>query len=171
MGNLFKSIILSAHCATSAMATATFGQSCTQDGFELLYQSTSENGYFTYWEEHPASPASKALIKRHDLLGQILWTTEAERGCSQGVGRCWLTLGYDMDGQPFDELSIEMNYFSVKESNFLLFSQLSESITYTYFKSYPSNRFTLKNPTGQNASALAGGDYKIPNLFEETCKK
>lgn len=141
---------------------------CYRDEAKQLFHSVNERGVFQYWEENPGSSHSQIAITHHDQNGDLIWETQAERGCSQGVSRCYLDLGYILDGESSHDLRIEMNYFSIAGTQYLVFSHLEEQIISAYSKWHPFQKFALAQSDGANRYELEGEDYTIPNLFWES---
>jgi len=146
-------------------------EECVRNGYELKYSASSDKGSYYYWEAYPGSSHSPVLIEHFDTTDDLKWTARAERGCSQGVSRCWLMLDTASDGAvEGGQMRIEMNYFALGDKSYIVFSHLWESIVYAYVKANPFNKFSLVAPDGTTDPNLEGEDFVIPNLFKEVCR-
>ena len=120
---------------------------CNHNEFALQYRAMSVRGIYNYWEAYPGSSHSPVLIEHFDTNDDLRWTARAERGCSQGVGRCWLMLDTASDGVvDGGQMRIEMNYFETGDRRYMLLSQLWENIVYAYFKTNPFSPHSPSNP-------------------------
>lgn len=170
MVKYFLSVVALVSISEPGLANFSPIHDCNRDGYELLYQASTDRGTFAYWEQFPGSPSSPVLIEYMSMTAGKHWTALAERGCSQGVPRCYLSLEYLLDGKPHHEFRIEMNYVNTPGNDLLVFSHLSEKITYAYFKSHPFQKFTLQ-PANSFTSELEGEDFDIPNVFHKVCEE
>ena len=131
-----------------------------------------KNAHLSYVEQHRGSPSTPARFEYWEN-DHLVWHAEATRSCTQGVSRCYLILPYEVDGKPGFEIKSQINYVqSSSGEDMIVFSHLSEMITYTYLKEMPSRDIKLVGQSYLGHAYPRKEAMVLPSTFHAvSCKR